>query len=44
MPAVLFVSGAVPREALAARGLADALPKPFDLDELLRRATALLGD
>jgi CheY-like chemotaxis protein len=43
-PAVLFVSGSVPREALAARGLADQLPTPFDLEELLRRATALLGD
>jgi hypothetical protein len=31
-------------EALAARGLAAALPQPFDVDEPLRRATALPDD
>jgi len=44
MPAVLFVSGSMPREALAARGLAEPLSKPFDPEALLRRVTALLGD
>jgi CheY-like chemotaxis protein len=44
MPAVLFVSGSMPGEALAARGLTEQLSKPFDPEELLRRVTALLGD
>ena len=44
MPAVLFVSSTVPPGALAERGLPAQLPKPFDLDELLQRATTLLGD
>ena len=44
MPAILFVSSTVPREALAERGLTEQLSKPFDLEELLRRVTVLLGD
>jgi CheY-like chemotaxis protein len=44
MPAVLFGSGAMPGEALAARGLAEPVSKPCDPEELLRRVTAPLGD
>ncbi len=44
MPPVLFLSATLPFQELSARGLTDYLEKPFDVDTLLQRVAALLGD
>ena len=38
---ILFISAAMPGPELARRGITEYLPKPFNLEELLRRVEAL---
>jgi DNA-binding response OmpR family regulator len=44
MPAVLFVSAAIPQQELTERGIESYLHKPFDLEHLHQAVAALLAD